>query len=115
MDRARMPADMGRIIDVVRTFIPSERWPDVQAALRGETTVYAQHRSRLKGPGGRSHASSPHRATMASLAGASAAETMRRLGHSSYRAAVRYQGLADGRDTTISENLSKLWKESSSG
>jgi hypothetical protein len=42
MDRARMLADMGRIIDVVRTFIPSERWPDVQAALRGETPVAQQ-------------------------------------------------------------------------
>ena len=39
IDRARMLADMGRIIEVVRTFIPSERWPDVQAALRGETPV----------------------------------------------------------------------------
>jgi hypothetical protein len=44
-----------------------------------------------------------------------AAETMWRLGHSSYRAAVRYQGLVDGRAATIAENLSKLWKESSSG
>jgi hypothetical protein len=42
MDRARMLADMGRIIEVVRTFIPSERWPDVQAALRGETPASQQ-------------------------------------------------------------------------
>jgi hypothetical protein len=42
MDRARMLADMGRIIEVVRTFIPAERWPDVQAALRGETPVSQQ-------------------------------------------------------------------------
>ena len=35
-DRARMQAEMGRIVEVVRTFIPSERWPEVQAALRGE-------------------------------------------------------------------------------
>jgi hypothetical protein len=42
LDRARMLADMGRIIEVVRTFIPSERWPDVQAALRGETPVSQQ-------------------------------------------------------------------------
>ena len=33
---------MGRIIEVVRTFIPSERWPDVQAALRGENPVSQQ-------------------------------------------------------------------------
>ena len=39
MDRARMMAQMGRIIEVVRTFISAEYWPDVQAALRGETPV----------------------------------------------------------------------------
>jgi hypothetical protein len=32
-------AQMGRIIEVVRTFIPSDRWPDVQAALRGEAPI----------------------------------------------------------------------------
>jgi hypothetical protein len=42
MDRARILAGMGRIIEVVRTFIPSERWPDVQAALRGETPAAQQ-------------------------------------------------------------------------
>jgi hypothetical protein len=42
IDRARMLAEMGRIIEVVRTFIPSERWPDVQAALRGEAPVSPQ-------------------------------------------------------------------------
>ena len=42
MDRARILADMGRIIEVVRTFIPAERWPDVQAALRGETPASQQ-------------------------------------------------------------------------
>ena len=49
MDRARMLADMGRIIEVVRTFIPSERWPDVQAALRGETPVSAQTSQAVEG------------------------------------------------------------------
>ena len=38
-ERAQILADMGRIIEVVRTFIPSERWPEVQAALRGEAPV----------------------------------------------------------------------------
>ena len=41
-ERAQMMADMGRIIEVVRTFIPAERWPDVQAALRGETPISRQ-------------------------------------------------------------------------
>ena len=110
-----MLADMGRIIDVVRTFIPSERWPGRAGGPTRRNPCIRTTSQPFKGPRGRSQASAPHRATMASLAGASAAETMRRLGHSSYRAAVRYQGVADGRDTTISENLSKLWKESSSG
>jgi len=38
-ERAQMIAEMGRIIEVVRTFIPSDRWPDVQAALRGEAPI----------------------------------------------------------------------------
>src|SRR6476661_8744699 len=42
MGRARILAEMGRIIEVVRTFIPSERWPEVQAALRGETPASRQ-------------------------------------------------------------------------
>jgi hypothetical protein len=42
MDRARLLADMVRTIEVVRTFIPAEMWPDVQAALRGENPVSQQ-------------------------------------------------------------------------
>jgi hypothetical protein len=38
-DWASTQAEMGRIIEVVRTFIPSERWPEVQAALRGDAPV----------------------------------------------------------------------------
>jgi hypothetical protein len=49
MDRARMLADMGRIIEVVRTFIPSERWPEVQAALRGETPASRQTSQAVEG------------------------------------------------------------------
>ena len=41
-DMAGMRAEMGRIIEVVRTFIPSERWPEVQAALRGEAPIRQQ-------------------------------------------------------------------------
>jgi hypothetical protein len=49
MDRARILADMGRIIEVVRTFIPSERWPDVQAALRGEAPTSARTSEPVEG------------------------------------------------------------------
>jgi len=48
-ERAQILADMGRIIEVVRTFIPSERWPDVQAALRGESPVSQQTSHAVEG------------------------------------------------------------------
>ena len=41
-DMAGMRAEMGRVIEVVRTFIPAERWPQVQAALRGEAPTRRQ-------------------------------------------------------------------------
>jgi hypothetical protein len=48
-ERAQMMAEMGRIIEVVRTFIPSERWPDVQAALRGEAPASQQTSRAVEG------------------------------------------------------------------
>ncbi len=38
-DWAKAQAGVGRIVEVVRTFIPSDRWPEVQAALRGDTPI----------------------------------------------------------------------------
>ena len=49
IDRARMRAEMGRVIEVVRTFIPAERWPDVQAAPRGEAPVSRRQRRPSEG------------------------------------------------------------------
>lgn len=40
-----MMAEMGRVIEVVRTFIPSQRWPEVQAALRGDASKQRQQQS----------------------------------------------------------------------
>jgi hypothetical protein len=40
-ERAQMMEEMGRIIEVVRTFIPSERWPDVQATPRRNSCIPA--------------------------------------------------------------------------
>jgi hypothetical protein len=37
-----MRVEIGRIIEVVRTFIPSEKWPEVQAALRGDASIQRQ-------------------------------------------------------------------------
>jgi len=48
-ERAQTLADMGRIIEVVRTFIPSERWPDVQAALRSEAPISQQTSQAVEG------------------------------------------------------------------
>ena len=39
-DVVSLRVEVGRIIEVVRTFIPSERWPEVQAALRGDPPPY---------------------------------------------------------------------------
>jgi hypothetical protein len=47
-ERAQMMAEMGRVIEVVRTFIPAE-WPEVQAALRGETLVAQQTPQAVEG------------------------------------------------------------------
>jgi hypothetical protein len=32
---------MGRIVEVVRAFVPSERWPELQAALRSDEALNA--------------------------------------------------------------------------
>jgi hypothetical protein len=44
-DMAGMRVEIGRIVEVVRTFIPSERWPEVQAALRGDASIQRQQQS----------------------------------------------------------------------
>jgi hypothetical protein len=44
-DMGGMLAEMGRIIEIVRTFVPSERWPEVQAALRGDASIERQQQS----------------------------------------------------------------------
>jgi hypothetical protein len=44
-DMSGILADMGRIIEVVRTFVPQESWPEVQAALRGEIPIRQQQSS----------------------------------------------------------------------
>lgn len=35
-DTVHMMAEMSRIIDAVKEFIPREKWPELQAKLRGE-------------------------------------------------------------------------------
>jgi hypothetical protein len=48
-DMAGIMAEMGRVIEVVRTFIPSQRWPEVQAALRGDASMRRQQSSPVGG------------------------------------------------------------------
>ena len=45
--------------------------------------------------------------TIASQVGGTVAETQRRLGHSTYKAAMRYQAALDERDHEIAKKLSK--------
>jgi hypothetical protein len=40
-DWAKAQAEMGRIVEVVRAFVPTERWPELQAALRSDEPVDA--------------------------------------------------------------------------
>lgn len=44
-DMATILADIGRIIEVVRTFIPSEKWPEVQAALHGDAPAQREQQA----------------------------------------------------------------------
>jgi hypothetical protein len=48
-DMAGMLAEMGHIIETVRTFVPRERWPELQAALRGETPIRQQQARPVEG------------------------------------------------------------------
>jgi hypothetical protein len=47
-DMASALAKMDRIIDVIKTFIPSDRWPEVQAALRADTPIHAEQSEPLE-------------------------------------------------------------------
>jgi hypothetical protein len=47
-DMASALAQMDRIIDVMKTFIPSDRWPGVQAALRGDTPIHPEQSEPLE-------------------------------------------------------------------
>jgi hypothetical protein len=44
-DMAGILAEMGRIIKVVRTFIPEQQWPEVQAMLSGKAPIQTQQPS----------------------------------------------------------------------
>jgi hypothetical protein len=39
LDRAKMLVELGRVIELVQSFVPKEKWPALQAALRGDLTA----------------------------------------------------------------------------
>jgi hypothetical protein len=41
LDWAQQLAEVGRIVEVVRAFVPSERWPELQSALRSDEPIDA--------------------------------------------------------------------------
>jgi integrase len=62
----------------------------------------------LKGKGMRIHDLRHTAGTLAAKSGATLAETMGRLGHSTVRAAMIYQGIADGADAAVADRLSDM-------
>lgn len=48
-DMAGIMVQMNRIIETVRTFVPQEGWPEVQAALRGEAPIRQQQAKPVEG------------------------------------------------------------------
>jgi integrase len=69
---------------------------------------YYRGRNKAKRPDLRLHDCRHTGATMAAQTGATLAELMARIGHSTPQAAMRYQHAAQGRDKAIAEALSKL-------
>jgi hypothetical protein len=49
VDWASTRAEMGQIVEVVRAFVPAERWPELQAALRGEGPIRQQQAKTVDG------------------------------------------------------------------
>jgi integrase len=70
--------------------------------------IFAQAREAAGRPDLRFHDLRHTGATMAAQTGATLAELMARLGHSTHGAALRYQHAAQGADKRIAEKLSKL-------
>jgi hypothetical protein len=49
VDMARMWAEMDHLIKVVKTFVPTERWPELQAALRGDAPIRRPEAQTMEG------------------------------------------------------------------
>lgn len=44
-DMAHMQAEFGRMIEVIRNYVPADKWTEVQAVLRGEAIEHARPKS----------------------------------------------------------------------
>jgi hypothetical protein len=49
LDLLNMRVELNRIIEIVRAFVPSERWPEIQAAVRGDAPVRASETNCVEG------------------------------------------------------------------
>jgi integrase len=76
--------------------------------FRRDTPPSRVSRTKAKRPDRRFHDLRHSGAVLAAQAGATLAELMARLGHSTSAAALRYQHAAQGRDKAIAAALSKL-------
>jgi integrase len=87
---------------------PAARNPSGHMRAATLTKVYYPAREKAGRPDLRFHDLRHTGATLAAIAGASLAELMQRLGHSTVGASLRYQHAAKGRDQEIAKALSKL-------
>ena len=87
---------------------PAARDPGAHMRPATLTKVYYPARGKAGRPDLRFHDLRHSGATMAAAAGASLAELMARLGHSTVSASLRYQHAAKGRDQEIAAALSEL-------
>lgn len=86
-------------------------FPPTTGAWLQPSTLYRHFykaRTAAKRPDLRWHDLRHTGAVLAAQSGATLAELMARLGHSTASAAMRYQHAAQGRDRTVAENMSKL-------
>jgi hypothetical protein len=49
LDWVKAQAEMGRVVELVRAFVPTERWPELRAALRGEAPTQTPETQEVQG------------------------------------------------------------------
>jgi integrase len=106
-----LPAVQDHLIDCVAGGADALLFPAAHDGHMAPATLY-RHFYKARAAAGRPdlhfHALRHTGATLAAQSGATLAELMARLGHSTAAAAMRYQHAAAGRDKVIAERLSEL-------